>query len=138
MGAPISVRRVGCPLRSVSNTCYISALASFLHITYYEAFVLLQDGPPPDSDCRWFDFGMPIEDFSARVRAFGFREYERPRNYTGLRKNALIIAAWDSCWGCDSLHVLVWDGRKRVRVDPNGLDTMAKYGGVPIRVFVAA
>jgi len=111
MGSP-EIRAVYSPLYA-SNDCYISAIATFFQIPFFSAYVEFFGGlPPAPNECGNLDLRIPLDRVVGFLRARGLREHKNPHTYHRLRRPAFVIAWWDPRHGVDTLHAVVWDGKK--------------------------
>jgi hypothetical protein len=125
---------VSNPVESTSNDCYVDATATFLGVSFYEAYVLFHGGPPPGQDDH-FDAKLPMDAVVDRLATIGVVptdvDYMRLR-----RRDALVFVRWRTALQCQTLHAVVWDARKRRRVDGCGHDTTRMYGGTTVMTLV--
>ena len=114
------------------NSCYLSAFATFLRVGLYEAHAILMGGPIPSYYGRLRPVRLP--EFRTRLKRLGFGAREKPAHYVRSKQDALLVVAWDR-GQCHTLHCVVWDGARKVRVDCSNSDTTARYKGLILEAF---
>jgi len=127
---------------TLSNDCWIIAIATLLGISYYEAHALMLGGPPigdPDGDGH---ISKKLEEVEPRLFELGFA---RARfDYQNAKTPRLVIGAHRSSvrdrqtrcfryW--NTLHAVVWNPETKQRVDPCERDTFKLYNSRTVRVY---
>ncbi len=112
------------------NDCYVDAISCFLGVSYYEAFVLARGGLPPSEDGT--DIRADLREVSRNLARIGFAP-AKDMLYGTRATPAIVVAAYRARFGCETLHVVVWDGRKRL--DSSGADTVLRYGAKIVAVL---
>lgn len=122
---------VPSPLHGYDNDCYIVALATFLRVPYKRAFEAIHRYPMPDPESSGYSLAFEMSLYRSRLRELGFVAL-RGKKYKHLRRTALVIAHHPNY---PTLHAVVWDGARKRRVDPKGVDTLRRKHVVKM-VFV--
>ena len=118
------------------NDCWLIATATFLDVSYYEAYVLMFGGPPPPSNYDdMSDMSISLEEWEAKLKKLGI---VRARlDYQKAGKDRLVVGCYRSIniGYYSTLHAVVWDAKQHVRHDGQGYDTFTRRDVRMVRVF---
>ena len=117
------------------DDCWVYAVATFFGIGHAAAYRLIARKRRPP---KWSNLGIPTMEFFARIKELGLRELglgERAHYERTLRRNAIVLVRWDVP-GFDTAHLVVWDWKRKRRIDICGRDTLATYRSHVVAVFV--
>lgn len=98
---------VDCPVYGMGNDCYVEAIACFLQVSYFEAFVIANGGIPP-GECS--DVSRSLNSVTENLKAAGL--VVGKKKYEKKKKPALVVVQWKGFYCCRRLHMVVWTGKR--------------------------